>query len=132
MTVIWKYKIDLTNSNVFQEIEKKRGITFPKKLKDFISSTNASTPSRCKFMIGNNEKVFGSVLSFNCNERDTDSVFIALSVIKDTNLIPIGIDPFGNYICYSLKDNTVVFWNHEDGNITSTGLSLDNFINSLY
>ena len=83
-------------------------------------------------MIGNNEKVFGSVLSFNCNERDTDSVFIALSVIKDTNLIPIGIDPFGNYICYSLKDNTVVFWNHEDGNITSTGLSLDNFINSLY
>ena len=83
-------------------------------------------------MVGNNERVLGAVLSFNRNERDTDSVFTALSVIDDNNLIPFGVDPFGNYICYALKENVVVFWDHETGNVASTGASLTDFEESLY
>jgi hypothetical protein len=101
-------------------------------LKDFILETNAATPSKYNFMVGNNEKVLGAVLSFNHNENDIDSVFTALSVIDDNNLIPFGIDPFGNYICYSLKENMVVFWDHETGNVSSTGASLADFLKALY
>jgi len=132
MTVTWKYKIDLTDTSVFEEIEKNRGISFPDELKKFISKTNAATPSKFNFMVGGNERVLGAVLSFNHNERDTDSVFSALSVIEDKNLIPFGIDPFGNYLCYSLKDNTIVFWDHETGKPASTGFSLTDFVESLY
>ena len=132
MTVTWKYKIDLSDENVFEEIEKERDISFPEELKEFILETNAATPSKYNFMVGNNERVLGAVLSFNHNESDTDSAFTALSVINDNNLIPFGIDPFGNYICYSLKEKTVVFWDHETGNALSTGLSMTAFLEALY
>ena len=65
-------------------------------------------------------------------KADTDSVFVALSVISDTNLLPFGIDPFGNYICYSLKDKSVVFWDHETDGITAVSNSLSAFLESLY
>ena len=132
MAIIWKYKIDVSDTNVFEEIGKERRISFPVDLKDFILKSNASTPSKYKFMVGNNERVLGAILSFNRNESDTDSVFSALSVIDDNNLIPFGIDPFGNYICYSVKENVVVFWDHETENVASTGASLTEFVESLY
>lgn len=132
MAITWKYKIDVADTNVFAEIENERNISFPPELKNFILNANAATPSSYNFMVGNNERVLGAILSFNRNESDTDSVFTALSVIDDCDLIPFGIDPFGNYICYSLKDNTVVFWDHETSKVDSTGKKLDDFIESLY
>lgn len=132
MAIIWKYKIDLSDASVFDKIEKERGISFPDELKRFISETNASTPSKYNFMAGNNERVFGAVLCFNDGKSETDSVFTALSIIDDNNLIPFGIDPFGNYFCYSLREKLVVFWDHETGKVVSTGASLTDFIISLY
>ena len=96
MEIIWKYKIDVDDKNVFTEIENERKISFPAELKDLILNANAATPSSYNFMVGNNERVLGSILSFNRNERDTDSVFTAFAVINDSDLIPFGIDPFGN------------------------------------
>ena len=132
MAVTWKYKIDISDIGVFGTIAHERNISFPKELKEFILETNAATPSKYNFMVGNNERVFGAVLSFNPEEKDVDSVFTALSIIKDKDLIPFGIDPFGNYICYSLKENIIVFWDHETGQVFSTGFSLAGFIESLY
>ncbi len=132
MEINWKYKIDLKDSKVFDEIGEKRGISFPEKLKDFIIEANAATPDKIKFMVGCNEKVFGAVFSFNRDETEADSVFDALPVIEDKNLIPFGIDPFGNFICYSIKDEIVVFWDHETDSVESTELSLDDFLTSLY
>lgn len=48
-------------------------------------------------------------------EKDTDSVFTAFLIIEDHNLLPFGIDPFGNYICYSVKNGQILFWDHETG-----------------
>ena len=132
MEITWKYKIDVIDLNVFKKIEAERKITFPEELKKFILMTNAATPSKYNFMLGNNEKVFGAVLSFNCNESDTDSVFTAFSAIDNNNLVPFGIDSFGNYICYSLKTNTVVFWDHETIKVESTQKTLTEFVKSLY
>lgn len=132
MAIEWKYKIEIADQSVFEEVAAKRNISFPDELKQFIVTYNAAAPSNKCFMIGNNERIFESVLSFNHNEIDTYSADTALSVIEDCNLIPFGIDPFGNYICYSLSDNSVVFWDHETGYVSSTGASLKRFIESLY
>lgn len=132
MDITWKYKIDVSDNSVFEEISKTRGIIFPEELKDFIIKTNAATPSKYNFMVGNNERVFGAVLSFNHGEKDTDSVFSALKAVNDKNLIPFGIDPFGNYICYSLKDKEIIFWDHETGKSFLAGISLKEYIDSLY
>ena len=132
MAITWKYKIELSDTSVFEEIEKERGIILPEELKKLILEANAATPSNFNFMVGNNERVLGAILSFNRGESDVDSAFSAFSAIDDSNLVPFGIDPFGNYICYSLKDGTIVFWDHEMGNTAFAGASLTDFIKSLY
>lgn len=128
----WKYKIEIADEHVFSELEKEYGIVFPDELKTFIEENNAATPSKYNFMVGNVEKVFGAVLSFNRGENDTDTVFTALAAIDDKQIIPFGIDSFGNYICYSMTNHDIVFWDHENGSVTSTEKNLSDFIASLY
>lgn len=132
MNIIWKYKIDLADKSVFAEIEKKRGIIIPDKLKTLIIKANAATPNKYNFMVGSTERVLGAILSFNKEEEDIDTIFMALEVIEDKNLFPFAIDPFGNYICINLITKEVVFWDHETGNVTTTEKKLDDFLESLY
>lgn len=132
MDLEWKYKIEVTDPAIFDEIEKERGISIPKELKTFIMKTNAATPSKYNFVAGGVERVLGAILSFNKGESDTDSAFTAFRVIKEKELIPFGIDPFGNYICYSLKDSKIVFWDHETDNVTTIADNLTVFLDSLY
>lgn len=127
----WKYKIELDNKGVFSEIEKDRGIKIPKELEELVVNANAATPEKCRYMLGNDERVVGAILSFN-KEDEADSVFLALNVVDDKNLLPFAIDPFGNFICLDIKDNTVVYWNHEINEVSSTGKNLSEFIESLY
>lgn len=127
----WKYRIELENKSIFDCIEKKSNITIPKDLKEFIIENNASTPEKYNFLVKGSEKVFGSVLSFN-KEKNTDTVFIALECINDLELLPFAIDPFGNYICYSLKENSIKFWDHETDKSIFISDSLADFLNSLY
>lgn len=127
----WKYKIELDNKDVFSEIEKERGIKIPEELKELVVNANAATPEKCRYMLGNDERVLGSILSFN-KEDEADSVFLALKVIDDKNLLPFAIDPFGNFNCLDIKDNMVVYWNHELDEVSSTGKNLSEFIGSLY
>lgn len=132
MNIKWNYKIDLADEKVFSEIEKDRKIEIPKNLVNLIKEGNAATPERYKFIVGSTERVIGTILSFNRNEADTDTVFTALSVIDNKSLMPFAIDPFGNYICMDLQKCTVVFWDHETGDVFSTDKELDSFMDSLY
>lgn len=132
MNIGWKYNVKLNDEKVFYEIEKERNIKMPDELKKFIIEANASTPVKHCFDLQGTEKVFGSVLSFNRRDVDTDSAFVALEVIKDKELFPFAIDPFGNYICYNLKTNTIDFWNHETNIFLTTGKNLQEFLNTLY
>ena len=88
MAITWNYKIEVSDNSVFEEIAKERQISFPDELKEFILKHNAATPSHYNFMVGNNERVLGAVLSFNHGEADTDSVYTALEAIEDRRLIP--------------------------------------------
>ena len=128
----WNFKIDLSDIQIFDKIEKKRGIIIPENLKKLIVKGNAATPEKYKFMVGTSERVFGAVLSFNEDEKEADTVFTALDTIDNKELLPFGIDPFGNYICLNLNTNEVVFWDHEVGATATTGKTLDKFIEELY
>lgn len=132
MDIVWKYKIDVADQKIFEELEQELGIVFPEDLKSLILEANAATPSKCHFMVGALEHILGAVLSFNRNEEDTDTIFTALTAVADKNLLPFAIDPFGNYICLDLKKGEVVFWDHETGSASTTDTSLLDFLAELY
>ena len=142
MNNTWKRKIELEDVEVFNELERKYNISFPDELKEFIIKYNRATPEKPRFMVGTTERVFGSVFSFNRSDRSITgitTIFPMLEMFEFESLtdklqknIPFPIDPFGNFIAYSVKDGTVVFWDHETYEITSTGKSLKDLIESLY
>lgn len=132
MEQTWKYKIEMKDTKAFAEVEKQRGIHIPEELKAFVEEHNAATPALYHFMAGVTERVFGAVLSFEKDEKEADTVYPALEAVKDKNLLPFAIDPFGNYICYQLDTNQIVYWSHEDDTVTSTRKGLKEFVASLY
>ena len=132
MNLEWKYKIDLKDDEVFEEIQKKYKIVINDEIKEFIIKYNAATPSKYKFMLKTDEKVFGAVLSFNKNEEGVDTIDNALEIVKNIKVLPFGIDPFGNYICYDAEKSEVVVWNHENNEIIGTEKNINEFLESLY
>ena len=127
----WKYYIPLQD-NSLMKFEEKCGIVIPNELSIFITKHNASTPSMYKFVSGNIEHLLGSVLDFNEVCKDTDSIYTAVESIGKCELLPFGIDPFGNYICIDFTNNNIIFWNHEDSSISFVANSLPEFISMLY
>lgn len=126
----WKYFIEVSSKDVFDEIEEKYNVKLSEELRAFFVAHNAATPDNHCFKADGREHVFGATLSVNRGEDDTDTIYTAFAVMQNGSLVPFGIDPFGNYIC--LSGDKVVFWNHENGGTEATGLDLSAFIDSLY
>lgn len=128
----WKYKIPLKDTSIFAKIEQERNGKIPEELKNFVQEHNAATPSMIRFPVGNVERIFGAVLSFNQDDHDADTVFSALRAVTDKELLPFGIDPFGNYICCHLKNHEILFWDHETGKNEAVAQTLEDFLALLY
>ena len=126
----WKYKINLKNKNVFDDIEDKYDIEIPESFKRFIVENNAATPEKYNVMVNNKERVFSGVLSFN--ENDSDNVFSSLGNFIKMGLLPFGTDPFGNRFCIELPSDKVVFWDHETDKTVSAHTTISSFTNSFY
>ncbi len=132
MDLVWKYKIDLIDEKILERIESKRHFKFPQDLKEFIIKNNAATPTKNKYLVDKQERIFGAVLSFNENDKEADNFDDAIFSIEDNNLIPFVVDPFGNFLCYRIIENDIVFWNHENGQISEVCKSVIDLISSLY
>lgn len=131
MNIEWKYKIDLAD-NALSEMSSKYQVIIPDDLKELLKVANAATPSKTRFMLKVDEKVFGAVLSFNPNEKEADSFESAMNIGFEKNIVPFGIDPFGNYICYNTDNGSIVFFDHEEDNLEEVASTLEDFLNKLY
>ncbi len=126
----WNYISEIEDDNIFSSIAKDYEICVPEEFVDFIKKYNAGTPEKYHIKINGVERVVGGMLSFNRNEEDVDSAFLALDILKNKCLLPFAVDPFGNYFCY--KNGKVLFWNHEQDTFDETKMTLNDFIESLY
>ncbi len=131
MNIEWKYKIDLVE-NALSEISSKYQVVIPEDLKDLLMVANAATPSKTRFMLKVDEKILGAILSFNPNEKEADSFESAMNIGFEKNMVPFGIDPFGNYICYNTTNNSIMFFDHEEDTLEEIASSLDGFLGKLY
>lgn len=131
MNMEWKYKIDLEDG-ALSRMSSKYNVTIPEDLKELLMVANAATPSKTKFMLKVDEKILGAVLSFNADEKEVDSFENAMSTGFEKNIVPFGIDPFGNYICYNTYNKNIIFFDHEDNSFEVIALTLKEFLAMLY
>ena len=131
MSIEWKYKIDLVDGAI-ANVSNKYGVKIPEDLVKLLEKANGATPSKTKFMVKVDEKLLGAILSFNPEEREADSFDTAMMMNFDKNILPFGIDPFGNYICYNVNSGYIVFFDHEENATIDIAENLKDFINMLY
>jgi hypothetical protein len=131
----WKYvKSNIDAMDIFH-LEQLTGTSLPQTISKFIINHNNGRPylNNVKMPSGE-EHIFEKLLSFNKN--DVENFFSTYENIKsDLNpeLIPIALDPFGNYFCLNVKNNFhVEFWRHESRSTESTGKDLLTLIEGLH
>ena len=125
-------KKDLKEVKIFDRIEKMCNCKLDIEFRQFIIANNAATPEHFNFMVGDRKEVFGAVLNFNDGDPEGSSVMTALNVVTQKKLVPFGIDPFGNYICYDWKTSHIIFWEHEQQKTSCIAKNLLEFIEGLF
>lgn len=102
-----------------EHVEKEFGIRFPKDYAEYAMQNHGGVPDPNSFDFeGRKGAVFERLLSYV--ETQPDYILKEYRSIKTRlprKVYPIGSDPFGNYICFSYRENEsnpcIVFWDHE-------------------
>ena len=135
MDNVWNYKQPLIDSAAFEKFEQQYNVRIPEELKTFVVEHNEASPEKDAFDSESGEHLFSDVLRFDSGETRKVTAYDAMEEIQNKELIPFAKDPFGNYICLSLKDGTVRLWDHEDhetGTTAMAGRNLQDFIENLH
>ena len=126
----WNYVIPIEDKEVFEKIESLYGISVPEELKNLVLNYNAGSPEKYHIMINGNERVFGALLSFN--KDDDDDFYTAFDNSTNKEMIPFGIDPFGNLFCVSTENGHIYFYNHEIEIYEELDMDLIKFCDSMF
>lgn len=136
ISIQWKYASPVDIENI-EEVEDVLDIEIPDQLIEIILVGNNGSPSKNRFVVGNNETIFKTLLSYN--EKDKENVYKAFKVVPK-GLIPFGNTPTGDFICLEninnginpRREDKVVLWDHETGEIIPVTSSLTEFLRKLH
>lgn len=134
MTITWKYVKELENVDNIAEVESLIEFKFPEDYVNTVKDYNGGRPNPEAFDTDyGKEYVFGGLLSFN--KDDIENIFDDIDSIEFFPyelLVPVGVDPFGNYICYDKETFQLKFWEHETGRIEHMADSFTELLAQLY
>lgn len=118
-TIEWQFADEPVSEEYVEKIGYDLGFKFPKDYINCVSINNGANVEPELFKVGNREKVFGTLLSY---DKDNDEFIVDIYNSYRTTLpngvIPFAFDPAGNLICFDYKEHEdnpiVVFWEHEN------------------
>lgn len=126
------------NIKTLRQFESENKVRFPDEYIQLVSEHNGAKPRpNCFDINGKRGLVFARLLNWD-SKRENDIVSVHswfLHEVERNDIVPVAIDPFGNYICLSFAKRgspIVVVWFHETGNIVSTKKNFARFIESFY
>lgn len=126
-----KFIKKLKDKSLITEFQNKYLYVFPYSYVEFIKINNGGRPKYERFMTKKGiERCIKSFLSFNFD--DIENIWDVVEIVWNQSLVPFATDNFGNMICFNVKTNQVIFWNHEDCSIDSIAGSFRVFIEKLY
>ncbi|HFS0969471.1 TPA: SMI1/KNR4 family protein [Pseudomonas aeruginosa] len=130
----WRYiKHNISQADI-EAFEELASISLPPAMRKFILAHNNGRPRPNRFDTALAQgRLFDKLLSFNRN--DLENVFNThntLGTQLPAQLVALGLDPFGNYICLDKHSLNVVFWVHETGTHEATGKPWTQWLDALY
>lgn len=129
----WKYVKPLKNRNILDEFEKKYSYALPDKFKECVIKNNGGRPSLNTFDTDiESNRVIKSFLSFNNDDKENIwEINEYFSTDCDMKYIAFAIDNFGNLICFSVDDNSIIFYEHEENKIEYIAESFTEYLSIL-
>lgn len=114
----WQFTDEKVSREQVEGVARKIGVRFPLDYIECAVINHGANVEPGTFDIGNRERVFGSLLSFDGSSPDYFlKVYENYIATLPTGVIPFAFDPAGNLICFDYKNNEdspiVVFWEHE-------------------
>ena len=128
MNLDWKY-VEPLDEKQLSKIEKHFGLSLPEDYKKLLVECNRGKPTLERF---DTELQKECVLDYMI---DLEETVATAQAIPPDNLIPIGSDPFGNFIAFKIADeriDSVVFWEHERDEVYRISSSFTEFWEKLY
>lgn len=115
----WNYENHIITDEMVKSVKSILKVNFPEDFLAIIKKYDGGYPSPNKITIDGNTEIVNNLVSFL--EDDVSfivDIFEETEYLKNTKLIPIAEDPFGNLFCYDFNDgrSEIVFWNHEKFN----------------
>lgn len=130
----WKYVKELKAVDLIGDYERLVKYVFCDSFKKCVITNNGGRPSKRLFDTDKaKERELKSFLSFNREDRETVWKIFEWNKEELTNqYIPFAIDNFGNMICFDVKNDKIVFVNHENMSVEIIANSFADFMNGLY
>lgn len=130
----WKYVKPLKSKKLIKNFESKFNYKFPNSFISIVNKYNGGRPEKALFdTYMFNQRAIKSLLSFNEGDKETMWKISEWNKSELNNeYISFAIDNFGNLICFSIEDNSVVFLELESLNVEKIADDFDTFINNLY
>ena len=112
----WNYENHIITDDMVKNVKCVLKVNLPEDFLSIIKKYDGGYPSPNKITINGNDEIVNNLVSFS--EYDVSfilDIFEETEYLKNTKLIPIAEDPFGNLFCYDFNDgrSKIVFWNHE-------------------
>lgn len=112
----WNSENHVITNEMVKNVESILKVNFPEDFLCFIKKYDGGYPYPNKITVNENTEIVNNLVSF-CEDDMSFiiEVFEETENLKDTKLIPIAEDPFGNLFCYDFNDerSEIVFWDHE-------------------
>ena len=113
MDITWRYVKQLDDPKIIKDFLANNNIVLPAELVEIMEKYNGGRPSENSIVTETKrEYVFKSLLSYNNNDKETIYSFY-LDIFKEKEWFPFATDAAGNFLCYDLKNNKYVLYNHE-------------------
>ena len=120
---------ELGDTGIIEKFESDNGVLLPTKYKEIAKQYNGGTPSANSIRISSNQ-VTDVKLLLSFKEGDAETIFSAFPFFSKKGLIPFATDSAGNYFCFSKEK--VVFWEHEEDEVTNITQNFLSFLEMLH
>lgn len=130
----WKYVKPLKSSTAIKDFEEAYKFVFPDSFKEIAEKYNGARPEMDVYDTDKSkERTIKSLLSFN--KEDKVTIWKTAEWNSDElgdKYIAFAIDQFGNLICFTTCDKSVVFMNMETLEIEVIASDFSSFLSKLY
>lgn len=115
----WQFADEPVSEEYVKKTGNELGFEFPEDYISCVAINNGANVEPDLFNIGNREKVFGTLLSYDkSNDEHIVDVYNSYRDTLPIGVVPFAFDPAGNLICFDYKNHKdnpiVVFWEHEN------------------